>query len=157
MCEVDVLGDEICQTCTCRFNKYCKIFITASFWVLLVALYYQAKLTQLTFPIKCKNIYDLKKLYEVNLLASLFSLNFGKTLSSMFLNKLHFSCFLFLEAHIQEAKVVNVQILHTMEGELLISHGSVVLCNYVTGKKAHYGIKFAYDLHLLCPCSTVQL
>lgn len=79
------------------------------------------------------------------------------TLSSMFLNKLHFSYFLFLEAHIQEAKVVNVQTLHTMEGELLTSHGSVVLCNYITAKKAYYGIKFTFDLHFLCPCSTVWL
>lgn len=56
MCEVDVLDDEIGQMCTCRFSKYCKTFITASFWVLLIALYYQAKLTQVTFPIKCKNM-----------------------------------------------------------------------------------------------------
>lgn len=157
MSEVDVLDTEICQTCTCRFNKYYKTFITASFRVLFVALYYQANLTQLTFPSKCKNIYELKKFYEIDLLASLFSLNFGKTLSSMFLIKLHFSCFLFLKAHIQQVKVVNVQTLHTMEGELLTSHGSIVLCNYITGQKAYYDIKFTYDLHLLCPCSTAWL
>lgn len=117
----------------------------------------KANLTQLTFPIKYKHIYELKKFYEIDLLASLFSLNFGKTLSSMILIKLHFSCFLFLKAHIQEAKVVNVQSLRTMEGELLTSHGSVVSCNYITGQKAHYGIKFTCDLHLLCTCSTAWL
>lgn len=35
-----------------------------------------------------------------------------------------------------EAKAVNVQTLHVMEGELLTSHGSVALYNYTTGKKA---------------------
>lgn len=42
MSEIDVLDITICQTCTCRFNKYSKTFITASFWVLLVALYYES-------------------------------------------------------------------------------------------------------------------
>lgn len=56
-----------------------------------------------------------------------------------------------------EAEVVNVPTLHTMEGELLTSHGSVVLHNCTTGKKAYYGIKFTYDLHLLCPCSIAWL
>lgn len=42
MSEVDVFDIEVSQACTCSFNKYSKAFITASFWVLLVAMYYQS-------------------------------------------------------------------------------------------------------------------